>query len=111
MAATIESPVAAGRATRVRFRVVGLAILLGMVTYLDRGCIGTLETPIIRDLHLSGEYQLSYAHTAFAFAYAAFGILSAWWADRVGTRIMLTAVVLAWSGFTVATGAVHGLGF
>ena len=108
MTSTIESPSTAERPTRVRFVVVGMAILLGMVTYLDRACIGTLARPIMDDLGLS-QYELSYAHTAFAMAYAAFGIISAWWGDRVGTRIMLTAVVLAWSIFTMGTGLAQGL--
>ncbi len=63
MISTIESSRANQRPTRVRFVVVGLVILLGMVTYLDRACIGTLEDPIMRDLKLS-QHELSYAHTA-----------------------------------------------
>ena len=62
----------------------------------------------MHDLGLS-KYQLSYAQTAFALAYALSGIVSAWWGDLVGTRIMLTAIVLAWSAFTMATGAAQGL--
>ena len=96
----------------IRFAVVGFLILLGMVTYLDRACLGTLEDPIMRDLHFTPEHakeESSYAQTAFAMAYGIFGILSAWWGDRIGTRIMLTAVVLAWSIFTMATGAAQGL--
>ena len=108
MISTVESPRAAERPTRIRIAVVGLAILLGMVTYLDRVCLGTLVRPITRDLHLR-DYELGYAQTAFAMAYGALGIFSAWWADRIGTRIMLTAIVLAWSIFTMATGAAQGL--
>ena len=108
MTSAIDSPGTVQRPTRVRFAVVGMAILLGMVTYLDRGCIGTLEEPIMHDLGLS-KYQYGSALTAFAMAYGGFGILSAWWGDRVGTRIMLTAVVLAWSGFTMATAAAQGM--
>ncbi len=108
MASTIDNPCIVQRPTRVRAVVVGMAILLGMVTYLDRACIGTLENPIMHDLGLS-KYQLSYAQTAFALAYALSGIVSAWWGDLVGTRIMLTAIVLAWSAFTMATGAAQGL--
>jgi len=59
------------------------------------------------DLRLE-QYELSEAQTAFAVAYAAFGIICARWADRVGTRIMLTAVVVAWSAFTMATGLAQG---
>jgi MFS transporter, ACS family, glucarate transporter len=108
MISTLESPSTIQRPTRIRFLVVGMAILLGMVTYLDRACVGSLEKPIMRDLQLE-EFELGYAQTAFAVAYGGFGILSAWWGDRVGTRIMLTAVVVAWSMFTMATGQAQGL--
>ena len=30
-------------ATRIRYVVVAMAVLLAMVTYLDRACIGTLR--------------------------------------------------------------------
>ncbi len=79
-----------------------------MVTYLDRACIGTLEDPIMEGLGIN-KYELSWAYSAFAMSYAAFGILSAHVGDRIGTRIMLAAVVLGWSVFTMATGAAMGL--
>lgn len=93
-----------GRATRARHVVVGLAVLLAMVTYIDRACIATLAPNIMRDLHLSKE-QMSLVYSAFALAYAAFEIPTAWWADKIGTRRVLTRIVLWWSGFTMATGA------
>jgi hypothetical protein len=40
-------------AARVRYGVVALAVLLAMVTYLDRACIATLAPDIMRDLGLS----------------------------------------------------------
>ena len=43
------------------------------------------------------------AAAAFALAYAAFEIPTAWWADRRGTRLVLTRIVLWWSGFTMLT--------
>ena len=82
--------------------VVVLAILLGMVTYLDRACICDACRIHREDLGLS-EYQMGWAFTVFAIAYGTMGIPCAWWADRVGTRKMLTAVVVAWSVFTIAT--------
>jgi sugar phosphate permease len=85
-----------------------MAILLGMVTYLDRATLGKLQDPIRDGLKLN-EFEFGSAQTAFAVAYGGFGILSAWWADRVGTRIMLTAIVLAWSAFTMGTGAAQGV--
>src|SRR6185369_16834449 len=91
-------------ATRVRYRVVGFAVLLAMVTYLDRACIATLAPSIMDELDLSLN-EMSYVYSAFALAYAAFEIPTAWWADRIGTRRVLTRIVLWWSGFTMLTAA------
>jgi MFS family permease len=88
----------------VRFAVVGLTVALAMVTYLDRACIGTLAPDIMRDLDLTKE-QMSVVYSAFALSYALFEIPTAWWADRRGTRHVLTRIVLWWSAFTMLTAA------
>jgi MFS family permease len=54
------------------------------------------------DLGLSG-IQMGYVFSAFAIAYAAFGVPAARWADRDGARRVLSRVVLWWSVFTMAT--------
>lgn len=104
MKPTLELNEAAVAATRTRYRVVALAILLAMVTYLDRVCISTLADEIMADLSLS-EQQMSLVFSAFALAYAVFEIPTAWWADRTGTRVVLTRIVVWWSCFTMATAA------
>ncbi|MBC7926084.1 MAG: MFS transporter, partial [Bryobacteraceae bacterium] len=90
--------------TFVRFRVVGFCVALAGVTYLDRVCVGVLAPQIMRDLNLSN-LQMSYVFSAFTVAYAAFEIPTAWWADRIGSRSVLTRIVLWWSAFTMATAA------
>lgn len=80
-------------------------LALAMITYLDRACIATLAPEIMRDLSLSKE-QMSWVYSAFALAYAVFEVPTAWWADRMGTRRVLTRIVLWWSVFTMATAAV-----
>lgn len=100
----MSSPVSSGRPTRVRYGVVGFCVALAVVTYLDRACIATLAPQIMKDLALSKE-QMSAIFSAFALAYAAFEIPTAWWADRRGTRLVLTRIVLWWSGFTMLTAA------
>jgi MFS family permease len=97
------------RPSTVRYRVVALCVLLAMITYLDRACIATLAPNIMADLELSKD-QMSYAYSAFAVAYAAFEIPTAMWADRLGTRQVLTRIVAWWSTFTIATSAVMGQG-
>ena len=89
-------------ATRVRYRVVSFAMALAAVTYLDRVCISVVAPDIMRDLGLS-RIQMSYVFSAFTIAYAAFEIPTAWWADRIGSRAVLTRIVLWWSAFTLAT--------
>jgi MFS family permease len=92
-------------AGRVRYRVVAFAVALAGVTYLDRICISTLAPSIMRDLSLT-RLEMSYVFSAFAVAYAAFEVPSAWWGERVGTRRVLTRIVCWWSAFTLATAAV-----
>jgi MFS family permease len=75
-----------------------------MVTYLDRVCISKLAPDIMRDLGLS-KVQMGWVFSAFALAYAIFEIPTAWWADRQGTRRVLTRIVIWWSCFTIATAA------
>ena len=104
MPLTSHSFPAAARPTRVRYRVVAFAVGLAMVTYLDRACIATLAPDIMRDLDLS-KAQMSWVYSAFALAYAIFEIPTAWWADRSGTRKVLTRIVVWWSAFTMATAA------
>jgi len=89
-------------ASHVRYKVVGLTVGLAMITYLDRSCISTLADSIMASLSLS-EGQMSLVFSAFALAYAAFEIPTASWADRRGTRLVLTRIVLWWSTFTLAT--------
>jgi len=90
--------------THARYRVVALATGLGMITYLDRACIATLAPGIVRDLGLT-TVQMGYVFTVFQLAYALFEIPTAWWADRKGTRSVLSRIVLWWSCLTAATGA------
>jgi MFS transporter, ACS family, glucarate transporter len=100
----VPTTTGAQRATRVRYRVVGLAVLLASVTYLDRVCISKLAPDIMKDLGLS-KYQMSFVFGVFALAYALFEIPTARWADRRGTRLVLARIVAWWSAFTIATAA------
>lgn len=90
--------------SRTRYRVAGFMLALGAITYLDRACIATLSPEIRLSLGLNKD-QMSLIYSAFAIAYAAFEIPTAWWADRLGTRRVLTRIVSCWSGFTMLTAA------
>ena len=88
----------------IRYRVVAFTVALAGVTYLDRISIGVLAPSIMRDLHIT-QLQMGFVFAAFTLAYALFEIPTAWWADRIGSRRVLTRIVLWWSAFTMLTGA------
>lgn len=91
-------------ASGTRYRVVGFALALAGITYLDRACVATLAPEMMKDLGLDKDH-MSWIYSAFAIAYAAFEIPTATWADRVGTRSVLSRIVYWWSGFTMLTAA------
>jgi ACS family glucarate transporter-like MFS transporter len=90
--------------SRARFVVLAFGVALAGVTYLDRVCISVTAKQIMRDLSLT-ELQMSFVFSAFTLAYAIFEIPTGYWGDRIGTRRVLTRIVLWWSSFTVMTAA------
>ena len=101
--ASPTKPASAAR-TRARYKVLGLAVLLAAITYLDRVCISVTAPHIMRDLNLT-QVEMSFVFSAFTLAYAIFEIPTGWWGDRVGTRRVLTRIVAWWSSSTIITGA------
>ncbi len=100
----VEPPGSELQASRVRYRVLGLAVLLAAITYLDRVCISLTADAMMSDLGMS-KVQMSFVFSAFTLAYAAFEIPTGWWGDKVGTRRVLTRIVIWWSSFTIVTAA------
>jgi len=92
--------------TRIRYRVLAMACVLSMVTYLDRVCLGAAAPSIATELSLNSVAELKWAFTAFTIAYAIFEIPSGWLGDRLGPRSTLIRIVLLWSLFTGLTGVV-----
>jgi MFS transporter, ACS family, glucarate transporter len=105
--AAVDAHAAGMMPTRVRYRVVAFAVALAAITYFDRVCISTMAPRIMEDLNLS-RVQMSLVFSAFTLAYGAFEVPTAWWGQRVGTRRVLTRIVVWWSAFTMASGLAVG---
>jgi len=105
----LEPPFGTRRSSHVRYGVLALAVVMAGITYLDRVCIAQTAPDIRSALGLS-EQQMGFVFSAFTIAYAAFEIPSGAWGDRVGTRRVLTRIVVWWSSFTIATAAVFNYG-
>ena len=93
--------------TRARYAVLGFALVITAISYLDRVCISMTAPFMQKDLGLT-DAQVGYMFSAFTFAYAVFEIPAGWLADRFGPRLMMTRVVVWWSLLTATTGLVGG---
>jgi len=99
---------AATRPTRVRHMVVAFAIVLAVITYIDRVSISFAAPSITEELGLT-TVQMGWAFFAFSWAYAVFEIPGGFLGDWIGPRKVLVRIVLWWSFFTAATGWVGSL--
>jgi len=93
--------------TRVRYRVLWMAFLLAIITFLDRVCISIAAPFMMDDLGLT-VVQMSLVFSAFTLAYSLFEVPSGWLGDVIGPRRVLTRIVLWWSAFTMLTGLAQG---
>ncbi len=80
--------------------------LLSVITYLDRVCINPAAPHMQSDLGLSN-VQWGVVLSAFLVFYGIFEVPAGWLGDRFGPRMVLTRIVLWWSGFTALTGVVR----
>jgi len=83
--------------------IVLFASVLAVLTYVDRVCISMAEPYLSKRFELSGE-QMGWVFAAFSLGYALFEVPGGWLGDRIGSRRVLTRIVLWWSVFTAATG-------
>jgi sugar phosphate permease len=70
-------------------------------------CISQAVGPIRADLGLS-KTRMSFVLMAFTLAYGLFEVPTGHWGDRIGSRAILTRIVVWWSAFTALTGAATG---
>ena len=91
--------------SNIRFRIIGVSMLMAFILYLDRVCLGEIvkSDSFARDVPLSDK-ELGDILGAFFFTYALFQIPTGWASDRFGARKVLTAYIVLWSVFTAMTG-------
>lgn len=87
---------------KVRYVVLLMLVLLSVVTYLDRICIGVAASEIQKDLGIS-EQAWGWVLGAFLLGYGIFEIPSGGLGDWIGQRKVLTRIVVWWSAFTALT--------
>src|SRR4051812_19679838 len=99
-AGTVEET--ASRPTRVRYGVLAALCAVSLVTYVDRVGFAIGAPYLKKDLGFN-DLEVGYLLSAFFWAYGGFQILGGWLGDRLGSRHLLTILVLGWS---LTTGAI-----
>ena len=96
-------PVQATKPTGARHKVIGFAITLAVLSYIDRVCISQAAPIITKEFKLTKD-DMGTVFAAFALAYALFEIPGGWMGDKIGPRKVLMRIVIWWSFFTAITG-------
>src|SRR3569833_2962808 len=91
-----------GSPPHVRYIILGLAVLVYMITYIDRTFIST-AIPAAQKEMLFTDAVMGSILAAHQLAYGLFQIPAGWLADRFGPRWVLASQELRWCGFMVET--------
>lgn len=89
----------------VRYKMVFGTFMLAMIVLFDRILLSVAKDPVAESLQLSDK-EIGWAMSIFALGYALFQTPAGLFADKYGSRKVLTIVVALWSIFTALTGAV-----
>lgn len=91
--------------TTIRYRIIGVTMLMAFILYLDRICMAEIVKSVSfnNDLKLTKE-QIGSILSAFFFTYALCQVPAGWASDRFGARTTLTLYIVLWSLCTLLTG-------
>jgi MFS family permease len=97
------------RATRVRYAMVALALVVNLICYTDRSCI-SIAGPKMREEFGFSQTEMGFVYSIFSLSYflgqTPWGML----ADRYGARWLVTLAILGWSMFTGFTALAWSFG-
>jgi len=102
------SDLQSGKRTSYRWAVLFMIAMMALITFMDRTNISIAAPRMSKDFGLS-KTQMGFVFSAFAWAYSLGQLPGGWITDKLGSRKVLTLVVLFWSLMTMATA--HALGF
>ncbi len=91
------------RATRVRWSILGLLVLLSFVAYVLRTNMSVAGDAIMGEFGLTA-VQFGFVLAAFEWSYALFQFPGGLVGDRFGGRRALTGIALAWGAVTLLCG-------
>ncbi len=96
------------QATRVRYSVLTAVFITVVINYMDRTNISVAGSMISKELHLNS-LQMGMIFSAFSWTYATLQIPGGVLADRFGSRILYSVMLILWSLATISLGFAGGL--
>ncbi len=93
--------------SRVRWMIVGLMFLNGMINYIDRAALGVAAPLVSADLNLSPA-QLGIVFSVFSVGYASFCFIGGYCGDLFGPKRVLSVSMIVWSLFCGLTALATG---
>ncbi|MFM0287720.1 MFS transporter [Paraburkholderia megapolitana] len=97
-----------GRATKVRYLIVLMLLVVTTLNYADRATLSITGTAMQHDLGLS-PVMMGYIFSAFAWSYVIAQLPGGWLLDRFGSKRTYAVSIFAWSLLTMMQGWVVGL--
>lgn len=88
----------------MRYLVLAFLCLIAVISYIQRTGINAVKGPICDDAGINTE-DFGTLGTAMLIGYAVMQVPSGWLADRLGGRIVLAGLAIAWSILTGVLGA------
>ncbi|KAA9157912.1 MFS transporter [Amycolatopsis acidicola] len=104
---TTKPVTATAAATKVRYRILGLILVVTAINYLDRTILSVAMPSIKEEFGLTGTEQGALL-SAFSWAYVVCQIPGGWLLDRYGAKITYGWSILLWSLSTCAIAAARG---
>jgi ACS family glucarate transporter-like MFS transporter len=93
-----------GRST-IRIQLVFMLFVISAIAFLDRTNISVAGVQMRQEYGID-KIRLGWVFSAFLIGYAAFQVPAGWLAARFGPRKLLTAALIWWSLFSIATALV-----
>lgn len=90
-------------ANKLRWLILLLICLMYMIVFLDKGNISVVAPSLMRQFGFS-KASMGFIFSAFVLAYSLGQVPGGWLSDRLGSRSVLSGLVLIWSVITVVTG-------
>ncbi|AJP72663.1 MFS transporter permease [Sphingomonas hengshuiensis] len=91
--------------SRVRVQLVFMLFVISAIAFLDRTNISVAGVQMRQDYGID-QITLGWVFSAFLLGYAAFQVPAGWLAARIGPRKLLTAALVWWGIFSIATALV-----